>query len=401
MTPLFPAQRAAEEFDQALGGHATPAVAARYADLLEAVEVLRAQPELLPRAEFTDELRARLMTAAATELVAAPSVVRHLEPARVTRNRRLGTVAASLVIVGGSAGMAAAAGGSLPGESLYPVKRGLEEVSSAMRLSDAQKGRVGLDHAATRLDEVAELQARPDASPALVSATLESFRSDAAAGSAALFRSYADNGDAASITVVRTFTTEQMAGIAALAEISDAAIRAELLSAADTLADIDLQARGLCGGCGPEGAVVPPQGVAAAAGAAAIDNLLARPVAQAQADISTLEAAQVDQLRRDAARAEQKAGEIPQAPETAPPGTVAGSGGAVTREPVTSTITREGKMVPTLPVTENSVQGLVSGVTASVKTAPSVAVPKTKTPIDKAAEDLKGTVDDLTGKLLP
>ena len=52
MTPLFPAQRAAEEFEQALGGTATRAVADRFAPLLETVEVLRTQPEVLPRAEF-------------------------------------------------------------------------------------------------------------------------------------------------------------------------------------------------------------------------------------------------------------------------------------------------------------------------------------------------------------
>ena len=64
MTPLFPAQRAAEEFEQALGGTATRAVAARFGPLLETVEVLRSQPEVLPRAEFVGELRSRLMTAA-------------------------------------------------------------------------------------------------------------------------------------------------------------------------------------------------------------------------------------------------------------------------------------------------------------------------------------------------
>jgi len=56
MTPLFPAQRAAEEFESALRGTASQAVAERYSDLLETVEVLRNEPEVLPRAEFADEL---------------------------------------------------------------------------------------------------------------------------------------------------------------------------------------------------------------------------------------------------------------------------------------------------------------------------------------------------------
>ncbi len=46
MTPLFPAQRAAEEFEKVLGGTATEAVTDRYTELLDAVEFLRAQPDL-------------------------------------------------------------------------------------------------------------------------------------------------------------------------------------------------------------------------------------------------------------------------------------------------------------------------------------------------------------------
>ena len=160
MTPLFPAQRAAEEFEKALGGTATQAVADRYSDLLETVEVLRTQPEVLPRVEFVDELRVRLMIAAETELVASPNVVR-LVPKRTSRTRRrLGTAAASLVIVGGTAGMAAAASGALPGDPLYPVKRGVEQAGAAVRMSDAAEGEALLRQSATRLDEVRALQAK-------------------------------------------------------------------------------------------------------------------------------------------------------------------------------------------------------------------------------------------------
>src|SRR3954469_8099875 len=110
MTPLFPAQRAAEEFDQFLDGSAPPAVADRYAGLLRTATVLREHPEVVPRADFVGDLRSRLMTAAEAELVAAPSSapagpanLRLLNPERAPRtprtSRRLGTLAASLVIV--------------------------------------------------------------------------------------------------------------------------------------------------------------------------------------------------------------------------------------------------------------------------------------------------------------
>ena len=71
MTSLFPSQRAAEDFDSVVEGLAPPAVADRYADLFATVETLRTQPEVLPRAEFASDLRSRLMTEAATELVPA------------------------------------------------------------------------------------------------------------------------------------------------------------------------------------------------------------------------------------------------------------------------------------------------------------------------------------------
>ena len=76
MTPLFPAQRAAEEFDQVLAGTADTG---RGRALRRAPRRRRAAahalPEVTPRAEFVGDLRSRLMTAAETELVAAPPVV--------------------------------------------------------------------------------------------------------------------------------------------------------------------------------------------------------------------------------------------------------------------------------------------------------------------------------------
>ena len=84
MTPLFPAQRAAEEFDKALGGTATQAVADRYAEPARdgrgAARPARGAARA-PSSSMTSG--SRLMTAAETELVAAPNVVR-LAPERTS-----------------------------------------------------------------------------------------------------------------------------------------------------------------------------------------------------------------------------------------------------------------------------------------------------------------------------
>ena len=252
MTPLFPAQRAAEEFDQVLAGTADPAVTARYAELLDTVAELRALPEVSPSAEFVGDLRSRLMTAAETELVVTPSVVTSLPRARAhSRRRRLGTVAASLVVVGGTAGMAAAASGALPGDGLYPVKRGIEQVTTAVRFNDASEGKALLDQASTRLDEVGALQAQGSADPDLIAQTLADFNEAADAGSTKLFTSYQASGDQSDITTVRDFTATQMADVAAMTTSADTVTDDGLLEVADTLATIDEQARVLCSSCGP------------------------------------------------------------------------------------------------------------------------------------------------------
>lgn len=399
MTPLFPAQRAAEEFDQALGGTATPAVTDRYTQLLDTVEVLRSQPEVLPRAEFVGDLRSRLMTAAETELVAAPSVVRHLPPTRThQRNRRIGTLAASLVIVGGSAGMAAAASGSLPGESLYPIKRGVEEAAAAVQLSDAGKGKALLDQAASRLDEVRALQAQGSPDAELIARTVDSFRRAGDAGSARLFASYANGGDTTDITTVREFTVEQMAEIDELSGTSATTDEA-LLDAADTLVYIDQQARALCATCGPDVSLAPPGALSAGAGAATVDSLLTRPVAQAQFDISAAQAAQIARLKESA---EKTADKIPKAGDlTDNLGTNGLPTGTPADGPVTSTLTPDGNLLPT-STSSTAVKGLVTGVTGSLQEVTST-VTTPDSPLDSAVKDLTGTgtVEDGTDNPLP
>ena len=401
MTPLFPAQRAAEEFEKALGGTAPQAVADRYSDLLDTVEVLRTQPEVRPRVEFADELRLRLMAAAETELIAAPNVVR-LAPRRTSKTRRrLGTAAASLVIVGGTAGMAAAASGALPGEALYPVKLGVEQAAEALRMSDAAQGEALLKQAATRMDEVRALQAQGSADPELLATTLDSFRTAADEGSQKLFTAYQAEGNSQDIDTVRDFTAEQMADVTALAErTSNPSTDESLLDAADTLADIDQQARVLCGSCGPEAALAPPEALSAAAGAAAADSLLARPANQAQVDVAAVEAARNAALKAGASAAEATASTIPQF-EGSTGASAGAAGSAEELPPVASTISKDGTLVPSVTSGgKGAVKDLLTGVTGTVTdTAGKVVEPGS--PLDDVVGGLTGTLDGTTDELLP
>jgi len=399
MTSLFPSQRAAEDFDSVVEGLASPAVADRYADLFATVETLRTQPEVLPRAEFASDLRSRLMTEAATVLVPVAPVVRRLEPSRAhKRNRRIGTLAAGLVIVGGTAGMAAAAQGSLPGDALYPVKRGIEQASVAVHPSDAGKGAALLDQARTRLDEVHALQAQDSPDAALIASTLESFRSAADAGSDKLFTAYQTDGDTSDISTVRGFTSDQMARVADLSNGSIPMSSDQLVDTADLLADIDQQARVLCAACAPQAPVQPPAALSSGAGAASVDNLLARPVSQARSDIAQAQAVQAARVARLQAAAERSAQAAAQVERE---NKAAAHASAKAGETVTNTVTPDGRLVPSVTTAGTSaVKDLVSGVTGTVTTV-TQGVTKNKTPLDPVVKGLTDTVDGITDQLLP
>jgi hypothetical protein len=305
------------------------------------------------------------------------------------------------VIVGGTAGMAAAASGALPGEALYPVKLGVEQVAEAVRMSDAAQGEALLRQAATRMDEVRALQAQGSADPELVASTLDSFRSAADEGSQKLFTAYQAEGDSQNITTVRDFTASQMAEIGALAaRTSNPSTDENLLDTADTLADIDQQARVLCGGCGPEADLAPPKALSAGAGAAAADNLLARPAEQAEVDVAAVEAARNAALKAVASAAEATASTIPQLEATT--GGVAGAPrSAARRPPVASTVSKDGTLVPSVTSAgKGAVKDLVTGVTGTVTDSTGKVI-EPNTPLDKVVDGLTGTLDDTTDKLLP
>lgn len=423
MTPLFPAQRAAEEFDRVLSGRATQDVAERYADLVATVQVLHEQPAPAPRAEFTADLRARLMTAAETELVAAP-VVRRITTAPSRSRRRLGAAAAALVIVGGSAGMAAAASGALPGQPLYPIKLGTEQVANATRFGQAAQGAALLGDASTRLDEVSALLAQPGTSPALVTSTLSAFQSSAGTGADKLFRAYQGDASSTDIATVRSFTASTMDQLAALAGSHDPSITSALSDAADTLAEIDQQARTLCASCSGGEAIAPPYALASASGAASVDNLLARPTSQAVADLAALRAAAQAHAAAVRARAEESAlqglsaaaqGAANHLGSTSSGGSgsagapLGGSGAGLSGlgTQLRSTVTSTGQLVPSITAAGGSaVSGLVDGVTGSLGAAAGggaagQAVSGLGKALTKATTGVTGTLGGITQGLNP
>jgi hypothetical protein len=266
MTGPFSARRRAEEFDAALSRPLTERDAQEFAELLAVVRDLRAIPEPVPRADFVSDLRLRLMAEADTALL--PQSARPLTaveqrlvlPARPNRrDRRLATVLGAAALIGATTSMAVAAQTALPGESLYPVKRALENAQSGIARGDTAKGEVLLANARGRLDEIRDLAQRGDpASARAVESTLEAFSDQAGEASDLLLSAYDTTGDEAVITELRSFTGSSMDRLSELESSVPPSAREELVAAGARLAEIDRQASRECPSCGGDVTSIPP-----------------------------------------------------------------------------------------------------------------------------------------------
>jgi hypothetical protein len=239
MSDLHRARARAETFAHAVD-HG-PRHSSRLSDdpeLMDAVELvgrLRTAGAVAPRPEFTAELRHRLLEQAAARAATTPTVVRSTpespddplaredDDASVTdirhrHGRRIRLVAstAALVLLGGGIGSAAAAQQAMPGDTLYGMKRGIENVSTNVSVGDDSRGRRDLEHAMTRLSEVRGLVTN-GGDPATIDSTLDLFSQQARKGVSRLVASYQQDGDTTSITAITTFITGARQAIGELA----------------------------------------------------------------------------------------------------------------------------------------------------------------------------------------
>ncbi|QCW49711.1 hypothetical protein FE634_03550 [Nocardioides dongxiaopingii] len=255
MNPVFTSRRRAEEFHSSVEDPSSGALDdAPYADLLAAVALLRSVPAPVARPEFVEDLRARLMVAAETALVAdthdrlalrrAPAADR-----RTRSERRLAVAVGGFAMIAASGSMAVAAQSALPGDTLYPLKRAIENVhESLVRDADA-KGATMLDNATDRLDEVGALS-REQRDPAVITETLEEFTRQADQASQVLLDDYAATGDEAAVEELRGFTTTSMATLEELQGTVPPDAQGALSAAAAAIAELDRLAVQVCPSCG-------------------------------------------------------------------------------------------------------------------------------------------------------
>lgn len=199
-------------------------------------------PELDPevkvvqRAQLVAAMEAMLMEGTAGGAAPDPSVpeqrsgrgAHRASPLRKLRPRsRLskGIAAGGLTVgvaAGAFGGVAAASSDALPGDSLYGLKRGMEDLKLDMADDDADRGRIFLDQASTRLSEARRLMERDRAgaldheSVGEVRRALTGVQQDASQGHRLLHSAYEQGGSLGPIQTLSTFSESHREGWTAL-----------------------------------------------------------------------------------------------------------------------------------------------------------------------------------------
>ncbi|WP_406184053.1 DUF5667 domain-containing protein [Streptomyces sp. NBC_01006] len=116
------------------------------------------------------------------------------------------------VAAGAFSGVAAASTDALPGDSLYPVKRGMEDLKLGMADEDADRGELYLDQASNRLSEARRLMERgrlgtlDHESLGAIRRALAGMKHDAAEGHRLLQAAYERDGSLGPIQALSSFS---------------------------------------------------------------------------------------------------------------------------------------------------------------------------------------------------
>ena len=185
-----------------------------------------------PDADFTADLRRRLMTIAETEGIGV-TATKPAVPRQRTR-RRFALAAAVAGVVLGLSGVATASGDAVPGDALYPVKRTTERAQVALAGSDVNRGQLYLEFARTRLTEAEVLPADSDA----LATAISDMDDDTIAGVRALTTAAVEREDAAVLEVIDEFVSEQRPGVVTLMETASGDVRILAGDAVSLLDDV-------------------------------------------------------------------------------------------------------------------------------------------------------------------
>ena len=254
VTVTLPSQRRAAEDLQALldGGRArTPAAGAELASLVALAAGLA--PALVrPRDGFRSDLRALLVAEASSRPAGRrPAAVVVEENRRASHRVRQAVAAVAVTSVVAGVGAAAASTRALPGDSLYGLKRQVENVQLALARGDVARGRELLEQAGTRLGEAEALAAgqgsTTPATRARLATALTDMESALAGAVTDLTAAYRDTGDAEPMRLLARFLAQQQDRLDDLLPLLGSELRVQLRTLAAQLSDIEQQAMSILG----------------------------------------------------------------------------------------------------------------------------------------------------------
>lgn len=246
----------ARAFDDALHGLA-PSNAEITALVARAERICALAAAAGPPPAFVASLRESVVTEAARVLVptATPSpggatVAAASAPLAARSRRRIALALAAFITALGMVGLATTSASALPGEALYPVKRGVEDVQLAFHRSDSSRGGFLLDLANKRLDEAKGLTERTAVPTELKANTIDEYVDQADDGSDALVRSFKTTKVKDDIVTINRFATRAAGGLETLDSKLTGRAADSLEAAKSQLSAIVALAAKLCPDCG-------------------------------------------------------------------------------------------------------------------------------------------------------
>jgi hypothetical protein len=200
-----------EELALVLDGSRVPDADSELTDLVAISTALETIPAPRPREEFRAGLRATLLTEAAEHVAAVqrPGLVDRLRHGleQLRRAAALATAAATGAFLLSGLGLVAAAEHAQPGDTLYGLKQVTENVRIALAADDLDAGRLALQLAERRLDEVAS--GARTLSPGTLVDTLARMDARTREGADLLLDVHVDRGDPAALRELSSFVERQ------------------------------------------------------------------------------------------------------------------------------------------------------------------------------------------------
>ena len=254
MTGRLWGDRRAEAFQNALDGHVDLAEH-ELTEFVHLAHTLREMPSATLGDEARSSMRARLVAEAesvlGTDEAPAP-------PQRSRRRRSVRAAAGSTAALAAlSAGVVTVSADALPGDVLYPIKRGVEQLELTFGGGGASAGNAHLDHASTRLDEATAL-ARSGGSSDQIADALNDFTADTRLGTEQLLRSYTSDRDPIAIQGIRSFTNPSGEQLHSLAPMLGESTDSAYIAAVDAVESADRRAIEACPECSGGPAVQVP-----------------------------------------------------------------------------------------------------------------------------------------------